>query len=271
MNTAEVKDYGRIYSDLWGRYKTQIAAHQAACNQIAADERDGTGGAVFYVGDDYLENVMQNTAVDIFKQLIFHAKIAFAPTPQDVLAIEEGEFLKHYIHPLEISGHWERFDPTEVWASLCARYGDGAGNEITYRQYAAKLRTFFYVRRGDPVKVVTGRVVLDRSVYLDPYDKASGKTVLGHNSREIMENGLSALASFCRWGDDNATAEGIKTYMENIQNARGAITSRERITISPNLEVVTYHTRFEFRFTKELADKFQLFMASYADLKENAA
>ena len=79
-----------------------------------------------------------------------------------------------------------------------------------------------------------------------------------------MENGLSALASFCRWGDDNATAEGIKTYMENIQNARGAITSRERITISPNLEVVTYHT-IRFRFTK--SSPIPVVHGSYADLK----
>ena len=32
MNTAEVKDYGRIQRPL-GPLQTQIAAHQAACNQ----------------------------------------------------------------------------------------------------------------------------------------------------------------------------------------------------------------------------------------------
>ena len=169
------------------------------------------------------------------------------------------------------NGTLEQLDPQALWEALSDHYSDGHGAQTAYQQYATQLRKFFSINRGEPIKTVAGRVVIDISVFLDPYDKANGRATLGFHTGKALAEGLQALASFCRWAEDQAAAEGLQTYMLTLRGNRGAITSREHVTIAPSLDIVTYHSRFEFRFTKELAYKFQLFIANYAEPDESAA
>lgn len=262
---------GQAYSTLWERYKAQLAAHIAACDVIAEDEQAQTAGAVFRLDRRFETMEMERCATDIFHRLTRIAATTFAPSAADELKIDVDEFKKAFIWPLEQTDNWARFDPKALWDALHTRYAGNAGAETAYRQYAAKLVNFFNLRMGQTLRTVGGRVVLDKTVWLDPYDKASGKTLLGSNSRGILQDGLTALASFARWAEKPETAEGLQAFVANLRELRGAITSRERVEASADLAIVTYHTRFEFRFTPKLAQKLQIFTTSYATLKDRAA
>lgn len=262
---------GQTYSPLWERYKAQIAAHIAACAVIAEDEQAQTDGAVFRLDRRFETTEMERCATDIFHRLIRIAATTFAPSAADELKIDVDEFKKVFIWPLEKTDNWVRFDHKALWDALHERYAGNAGAETAYRQYAAKLVNFFNIRIGQTLRAVGGRVVLDKTVWLDPYDKANGKTLLSLSSREILPSGLAALASFARWAENPETAEGLQAFVANLRELRGAITSRERVEVSADLSIVTYHTRFEFRFSPQLAQKFQIFTTSYATLKDRAA
>jgi len=264
---------------LWERYLAAITAYSSAVVGIrnedaaeAAEPRD------FYYGpysryEPYEHNrQIKKVAREVIHELTNAAETAFAP-PGTRLRISAETYRERFIDP--ITGHdndhpmnWERFSPRAVWCALEEEFGGQNGVEESYRQAAPKLIEFFGIRPSQPIKNTGRYVVLSHRVW--------GEVGLSWDAQNDIQEGSNALVIFAKWAavaDLAATAGYIAS--EHNQQGRGGgranVTSRARYSRGPALEVVTYYARFEYRFAPAVAERLQVFIATFSNLQDLAA
>lgn len=260
-------NYGALYSGLFQQYVAAHEAHQRALKAITAaeavvrddDQSASVAGYAFTVCDLTNTNAIEKIAEDVVRLLACLAAHVFA-APGTQLTIDV-EALKHqFVWP--VRSEPVNFNASAVWDELARLYGAGQGEEVAFRDVAKKIVSAFRISGDDELVTKTGRVVLSHSIWLNSYDKP--RTVLSYSSLDNVVELLRKLRAVALWGDDSRAALDLEHASEHMQLSRGVLTSRERLTISECLHIVTYHSRFEFQLSQAFAATLQEFLAHYA-------
>lgn len=264
MTTAAT--IGQNYATLWSKYLDTMATCAQAHADLGELENDlnartpACNKGAF--GEYETRKEIADKAEFVFDLLIGVAAEAFAP-PGGRLEIRDEKFRQQYLYPRQEDREWKKFDIIGLWNTLTERFSGERGHDEAYRQTAFALKRFFDIQPGDPVEMKSGRTVLNARVHYDSFDKKHfGKLRVSHGSNEELYGALDALVVFAEWSASPDTVIGAQKMRARFWRSRDFV-SRERITVSPALEVVAYGNRFEFRFAPELAEKLQLFMATY--------
>lgn len=262
---------GKYYADLWKQYCHLTEAFRNGIATFKEREREQQDD-----DDDDLSpfkdisrkalDSLEESATSTIQLLTWEAEKRFAP-PNGRLTIDRRDFEDLFLSPFmskESQRGWSEFDPVAVWHELERRYGGQRGLVTGYQQAAETIIDGFALKPGTTIKRTAGYVVLNLRVYPDPYDRRNvGAATLCLSSREDLRKLITAIETFARWANDDDTVFRLPMILRRRFDWRDPITSRERITVSDAMSIVTYRTRFEFRFGATLSEQLQLFLAEY--------
>lgn len=217
---------------------------------------------VFGERHDYSEN-RKKAARHVFAVLVRRAETQFAPLGA-TLKIDSGEIEEHF----ELRDNdFANFDPVAVWTHLEEQYGKN-GPEIAYTQAADPIVSLFDISTDSPIKTVSGQLVLEKRVWIDSSTKKySDRNELSYGCANDIYALCKALATFAAWADFSILAHDL---MSDRSRGRltGTIESRARYPFGdpkgPSVVVITYTTRYEFRFSPDVGSKLQEFLGLYA-------
>lgn len=203
----------------------------------------------------------KDVAKEIVQALCWSASEEFAPAGGR-LDIDSADIFEKHVGPRKEDGHWEEFDPDAIWRELEARYGGKAGEDLGYQQTAQQLVQLFGLERKPQMTIKAGKAVLDLWVRLDDFDKKFGRTRLCYDSRERVCHTLNCLRQIALWADEAGIAHDAMRLTATWNRDR-PLFSRERFSLDSQIEMITYGTRFEFRFSPAFTAKLQAFLGRY--------
>ena len=262
---------GEVYRRLLARAFGAIDARAAERSRLIEQERADLEqrGLSWELVDELREDgwqVEEEIVKAAFRALINHAQTTFA-APGGTLKIDEYEFHSaFYLRGEHDRNDLRAVDPVRLWNALCERYGNGRGETDSYGQVARALRSFFHSARDQSVKMVAGCVCLDHRVWIDDFDRKFSKRIcLSTSASQAFVQAIPSFAAFALWAAAPDLAEGFRRLAERFSYSPREVNSRERITLSRDAYVITYQSRFEFRFSSHLASQLQLFLSTYAE------
>jgi hypothetical protein len=254
---------GERYGELWRALIVQWDAHAKALDDLKARENDyfGAGdGSSWLDGGNGSEanSALQAKMKELFSHLIAEAERVFSPPFGTRLDIDSSKYSEKFIPDRK---SYLKFSPEKLWATLERDYSGQKGADLRHQQIAKGLISLFGLRRKKNVETRGGAMILDVSVYMDSYNKAE----LNYHSSDELQKKLPMLAAFFAWAGDNETARTLESFARNLyMDRRRIVVSREKIKLSPNLEIVTYFTRYEFRFSLAMGEQLQVFLGTFA-------
>jgi len=220
---------------------------------------------------------IEEYASNIVGILVHMAEQSFAPPHGARLAICVENYRSRFMGQiLEKRGNdrdWSRFDPAAVWEALEADYGGEKGHHSAFRDLAKQIASVFSIKPGAPLDYKKGAVVLNQRIYLDRFgQKNTNAARLEHHSHEDFSRLCHNLVAFVRWAtEDDEGGDGWRTALQLQQLAHEwsyhhPIESRKHYCFgNGSISLITYNTRFEWRFAPALTEKLQLFLSMYSD------
>jgi len=248
----------------WNSYIKFIEAHKKDAGAFNAESCSVGGSAIAY-HLDLQADIFKNTAHSIVCALISHAENKFSPSLDIRLNIDRDDILGKF--PIEFYGDYtpDKFNPAAVWDYLTEEYGGESGKNIALREVATKIINGFNLCTSSEVKLKSGFHILNQSVDIDDFEKKwNGETRLSWGSRNKTDTILSALASFFEWAGEFESKDSLVMQRSDFISQRNVlVTSREKITLCDSIQLVTFQTRFEYRFKPEAAKALQLFLGKF--------
>ena len=269
LPTQQTPPLVNYYAEQWPRYVKLCVDYANEITQFSVGElavirqEDGGGKAYWGVFPQQCENQLYDNlrkqAENIVDRLVSLATESFTP-PGVTVEIKPKEFTDHFLPDKD---SFLGFDPASVWNALAEQYGGGLASETAYQQSAAKIVSAFQIRKGQPLEIKAGAVILNLTVYIDHFDaKHFNRKNLCYRSREELCKLLAALEAFLAWAEIDLDLPGLQRLKHRF-NGPCQVNSRENIRVVNGLNIVTFQYRFEFRFSGELADKIALFIGLY--------
>jgi hypothetical protein len=258
------------YAGQWPRYVKTAVGYANEVKAFSVGEQDiirgEEGGQKAHWGvfpqysDTHIYDVLRKQAENMVGRLVWLATEAFPPKGVKI-EIHCKEYTDRFL-PEDDS--FLSFDPMAVWMALREKYSGNGGSDIAYGQSAELLASLFRLKKGMPMETKAGAVILNLTVYLDSFDlKHSKRKVLGYGSRAELCKVLVALEAFFSWAEIDLGLNGLQRLAHRFNQSNYSVESREKITVASGLNIVTYHNRFEFRFSIDLAEKFALYVSLY--------
>jgi hypothetical protein len=254
---------GDIYAALWHQYQKAIQFSYREISRLAQIEQDRFSYAescycVFHTNSYAVDSQIRDKADELFDGLIHLAERRFAP-PGSSLHIETYVLRQQYL-PQDRA----EFNPVKLWDALEEQYGGQAGIDTAYRQAASELVHFFAIKRDTPTQTKKGHLVLNTSVWTDDlYKSLNHENRLSFTCQRHLNDGCTALGSFAEWAGESSLRLGLEEFRTRFSAHCHAVYSRESIRLGDGACVVTYLSRFEFRFTQELGEQLQVFISTY--------
>lgn len=266
---------GQYYKRLFLSFVASLTEYGAKMDALAQEEIAVTGETESYMlifgwaGRDRI-TLIQKKAEAVFRFLIRCAEMEFSP-PGSRFEIDTNKF-RRFTENLRKEEAWHKFDPESMWNALEAEYGGQNGEDEAFRQTATKIISAFRIRPGKPMEFKQGGLVLNINVYIDSIDKKySNKNRLHYSSQESVSTALLSLAGFATWAREIDSLHAIKAYVNQLHyNRHDDLKSREKIPLG-QIRLTTYFNRFEFHFSKSFGEQLQIFLATYALEKLQAA
>jgi hypothetical protein len=109
--------------------------------------------------------------------------------------------------------------------------------------------------------------IIDMKVFTEEHWAKKDCRRLNYHASETLSKVIRGLTSFATWAQDFELVTGLRQLEERFSETWPDIYSREKLTVSPRLQLVTYYSRLEFRLQAELADQLQLFLGTYLHLE----
>ena len=256
---------GQTFARLLSMYRTQLASWAQTLQTLVVEEKDAAPAENKLFAFKPLSQKKQNELVtkrarDIRQRLIWIAERNFA-APGQKLEIKDN-FPPQFNVDRE---QGDEFDPAAFWAYLENTYGGQKGIDAANTQTAEKLIEAFWLKRSQKMEVKGGYVTLSRSVSLDSLDKKYGKIKLCYHSQESIRKCCLFLGQFCVWADLPGEAHDLNHLAGVFDNYDYRLESRKQYKCGlGNVVIVTFQSSFEFRLSKELASRLQLFIGTYA-------
>lgn len=261
-----MRQKAEFYRNAYSRLLETLATCGAALSALRAEELENVQIeeylAAMPVEAWKIEKHINEAADRICRFLCYEAATRFAPAGMPRLDINsQAYFARHFRTEKP-----EEFDPVALWDELERKYGGEKGESAGF-QMAADLIVERFNLLKKPPQPRAKYVPMNVSVWIDDFDKKHlGVTRLAYTSEEYLYPLCSALSTFLRWADSGISASLLDQYIHGLQivRRRATIKPRERIELGPDLEVVTFTTRFEFRFSLSVVEKLKVFLSTYA-------
>lgn len=228
----------------------------------ARQDLKSNGNLDFFADVPDIAGIKSKNRKHLLTTMIRRAERAFAP-PGGRVSIDFYD-VETALH-LGSRDDYLRFDPVKAWAHLENTYGGIKGSEMAYRQAAAPIISGFSIKADQPLEIIGGEAVLSRSVYIDSLDKKfSHKIRLSYSCSQSLYELCKALSVFARWASDDLLAGRLESFGRHHESHSVQVISRERFPLG-GISVVTFQTRFEFRFSPEMTEKLQEFLSLYGE------
>lgn len=254
---------GDTYESLWTQYRDADTTYTTAVQHLCEQERtaiptDKDWRYAFKPADTPLSKI----AEDILKHLLYEASERFAPHGSPRLTLPEDDLLHEFLGSRNHHEQpdWTAFSPVHIWNTLTQRYSGTQGRHLGYEQAARGLVQYFDIRTKLPLASSSRPTILSVSMWIDHFDKKYGKAKLSYSCRDSLTKALSHLTTFLAWANVNPNTK----EMAILTNYQYEIHSHEKIHCSSDLDIVTYQSKFEWRFSSRLAELLQVFLATYA-------
>lgn len=212
----------------------------------------------------------KEAAQHVFGELIRLAESQFAPAGTR-LKIDSTDVDDHF-HLRE--NDFSNFDPVAVWAYLESEF-KSQGEDLAYAQAADPIIQAFNIDANQPIETVGGQIVLNKRVWIDSIDKKfSNVNNLSYGCGQDVYKLCMALVTFAAWAELPLLVGGLHQFA-HAYSRNSRINSRERHALGhdkiPDVTVITYTSRFEFRFSPDAGLKLQEFLALYGSKFKQAA
>ncbi len=254
-------EFAESLEQLWVRYQIVVDDFRSANAEVATLEREACpaeyGLAFGSFGDRERDKLLEETAGNLRDRLVAEAVQQFSP-PRAEVQIDTGALRERF--PVDTIDAARAFRPKVVWEYLAETYGGQAGAHSAYAKTARTIIQTLRICRNDSVKRTAGRVVLDHSVWIDAiWDEPR----LSYGSSEMFGELRAALAAFMLWADHPEAASALTHGYS--WNYHSPVTSREKFHFGEVLTLITYKSRFEYRFAPDVAAQLQVFLSTYGD------
>jgi hypothetical protein len=252
--------YNQIIEKFVAAQQSAREAYQAAAQferEALADT--GTADHSFAVGvrSEYSrERELESFCSSLAGNVVNRARREFAPIGARLDIDNNTEYDRAGLDISKALRKGEIPDLDKLWGSLTAYYKGDGGATTAYRQAAGRIVRAFGLNRNVEVKRTASGVVLKKSVYSE--GKSSGRRQVGYHSKQHTADCLSGLATFAGKAGNAAlarTLEGINLYDLDY-------VSREKMSL-PDLDITMFNDKWEFKFSRELADGLMLFIGEY--------
>ena len=270
MSTQKTPPLVAYYAGQWPRYVNMAVGYANEIKQFSIGEQDiirhEEGEQKAYWGvfpqdsDNHLHAILRKQAENMIGRLVWLATEAFPPKGVKI-EINCKDYIDQFL-PEDDS--FLSLDPMAVWIALREKYSGNGGSDIAYGQSAELLVSLFRLKKGMPMETKAGAVILNLAVDLDSFDlKHSKRKVLRFSSRGELCKALVALEAFFSWAEIDLGLHGLQRLAHRFNHSNYLVESRENIGVADGLAIVTFHGRFEFRFSADLAEKFALYISLY--------
>lgn len=214
-----------------------------------------------------VEKWKRKAAERVMRRLVVHAQEVFAPGGAG-LTIDENPVQERF--PIDRDGDLSKFNPAAIWDYLEENYGGKAGQNHAWSQAAETIFKELSLERADKVQRKGEYLVIDRSVYTSK--RYSGGMELGHHTADGMRKLFEALVAFASWADKSVLRADLYQFrMQKLAAWEPPVVSRERFGFGVNsldMVLITYFNRFEYRFRQPIAEKLQIFLATFRTPQE---
>lgn len=259
------------FNEAFDRLEKDLAAIHAREKEIAPGNFKEWHQKNYILGEGHdFSSRREVAAKHVFRDLIRRAESEFAP-PGARLSINASDIEEHF--QLRDNAY-KNLDPVEVWTYLAEEYGT-KGEDIAYTQAADPIVSHFNIEMDQPIKTVGGQLVLEIRVWIDSIDKKfSNVNKLSYGCANNIYALCKALSGFATWADELQLSAAFLQFASNVSDSK-FIDSRARYPLgnpkSPPVVVITYTTRYEFRFAHDLGVRLQEFLGLYASKFQQAA
>lgn len=264
---------GEQYKALWLRYRNALekwASEQCAIRseerRILNHHRSEYMRAFEDMSGHDVGRTLEKSAIEIRKMLVWSAEKLFAPEGVS-LKIDGYEIYERF--PTD-QDNIDAFDPVAIWSYLEQKYGGDFGEKLAWQQVAKAFKSKFNLDEGEKVVIKNGYIVLDRSVWLDDFDKKQyKKNRLQFGCVERVSQSLNVLSEIARWSDRFALSHDLLRLNRTFSDRTYEVQSRAKHPAGDNGEViiVTYTSRFEFLIRQDFAEQLQVFLGTYLEIE----
>lgn len=258
-------DPGEFYWRLLLRLKAELA--RAAKIFDALHREEGVWVPEVYlraVGEDIIDT---DKALAHFYQyalssLVKRAQDEFAPPGVrleiDLSALQDAV-------GIDRSERKTAFDPRAAWQWLSQTFGGDAGERLAFCQASAAIVRYLRLDQCAP-RTVSGRVLVERQVWTET--RWNGRRELTYHTAEELQKFLSALCAFLRWAERHGEAAELMHSRPFGNWHDREVTLREKLSLCSGIELTTYYSKLEFRFSLALAEQLQLFVGTFGGSDE---
>lgn len=263
-----LETFAQHYAAFWQSILDSVRQAYALGDSLSATARGlGVSNPVDCFVTPY--KVIEDARRSIFNTLIRTAEEQFGACGQPVKidSCDFDDFL-----PDRVRGESDydlSFDPVALARKLTELYGGQSGADKALCRVASSLIAFFHIKPNGPITFKRGGIVLDACVRIDDFDKKWGRCRLCYHSGEFVRQGVGYLARFAEWAGDGNTKLALEHWQSNLHYP-AEVVSRQ-VMRNGDISVVTYQTRFEFRFSPSLSAQLQVFLGLYGNLTSEAA
>lgn len=265
---------GEQYMLLLSELREKVAAHEMAIKALVVKEHElcaevDVFGSTVEAARVWTDSTVGRVAEKMFDQLIRRAESVFAPVGGEFIVDREG---LRGAFGIKDRGdfNWCMLDLAAVWDYLEATYGGGGGEVAAWQQVAAPIVEGFRLGRAESAQFVKGRLVIEMRVSIDDFDKKFKDIHLSYHSREKFVSTMKGMLGFAAWTGNEFLRVEVERLVSLFGNIRTQLVSRA-VYGGAGLQLVTFQNRFEFRFDRELAEQFQIFISTYGGLADRAA
>lgn len=244
------------FTAFWRRYQAAVREAEGRISEVISTSKELLGEG-HSVGESISSwSLERKTQDEIVESLFRRAEREFAP-PGGKLSISRSEIYEEVGYEGRRRAE-DEFDPDRFWVAIERKYGGDAGKELGLKQTAESLVSVFSLYRTPPVHKAN-RLELVKCVWSEK--RFRGGHELSYSAREGVVQTQMALASFCEWAGDVATAVRLRERCRSFGYSEQLV-SRERFDHG-GIGLVTYLEKFVYELYGDLGPKFQAFIGLY--------
>jgi len=257
------------YQKQWARFRQETIGHSHVMSALRIEEKALTEKDDYQlvVGEYDSEKYLHETAKKYIQEIANLAEKEFSPKDA-CIQIDYEELYDSYLPDKYAENKcYNDLSLDDIWQALDKKYSGQNGVDSAYKKIASTIIDEFRLSADKvPVKKA-GYFSLNKSIYIDSFDKKYGKNRLNYGTKDDIIKLLKALHAFAGWLDDTQIQWSINGYINRLWNSthdQDHIQSREKIKLGNDIVIITYLTRFEFRFSPEVTSKLQIFLSTFA-------
>lgn len=273
---------GHRFATIFTRYCSAFASYMAEVAELAAIERsllpaEHYALAVQVLPGYKIVEIKAKLGKAIRDRMVRHAEETFAPEGVE-LRINREEVGERFPVQVERAGadrhdldeRWYiDFDAVALWQYLEETYGGDAGKRLAWRQTADRLVSALELRRNSDVKMSGGKVIIEIRVWSEKAWSGSGMR-LGSSTQQSVVRLFQSLTEFAEWAGRASLARLCRQQASDWSHYQRPVVSRERNELGDGCSYVTFHQKFEFRLSQQVAEQLQLFIAEFGPPLENS-